>query len=68
MKNHPFYKKIVAFGFSLFMISVPLFIFLEVDFGKPLDFKSDQGIVRVLFITSIAFMFVGFILSKIKSK
>lgn len=68
MKNPPLYKKIAFFGFALFLISFPLLVALETDYNKPFDLKSDQGIVTLLFITSIVLMLVVFILSKIKRK
>ncbi|MDA0327327.1 MAG: hypothetical protein O3C41_08535 [Bacteroidetes bacterium] len=68
MKNPPFYKKIAFFGLALFLISFPLFVVLETDYNKPFDLESDQGIVTLMFITSIVLMLVGFILSKIKGK
>ncbi len=68
MKNPPLYKKIAFFGFALFLISFPLLVASETDYNKPFDLKSDQGIVTLLFITSIILMLVGFILSKIKRK
>ena len=68
MKVYPLHKKITAFGFALFLISFPLFVVLETDYNKPFDLESDQGIVTLLFITSIVLMLVGFILSKIKRK
>ena len=68
MKNPPFYKKIAFFGFALFLISFPLLFVLETDYNKPFDLESEQGIVTLLFITSIVLMLVGFILSKIKRK
>ena len=68
MKNPPFYKKIAFFGLALFLISFPLFVVLETDYNKTFDLESDQGIVTLMFITSIVLMLVGFILSKIKGK
>ena len=68
MKNPPLYKKIAFFGFALFLISFPLLVVLETEYDKPFDLESDQGIVTLLFITSIVLMLVGFILSKIKRK
>lgn len=68
MKVYPLHKKIIAFGFALSLISFPLLIVLGTDNNKPFDLESDQGIVTLLFITSIVLMLVGFILSKIKRK
>jgi len=68
MKNPPLYKKIVFFGFALFLISFPLLVVLETNYNKPFDLESEQGIVTLLFITSIVLMLVGFIVSKIKRK
>lgn len=68
MKNPPLYKKIVFFGFALFLISFPLLVVLETNYNKPFDLESEQGIETLLFITSIVLMLVGFILSKIKRK
>jgi hypothetical protein len=68
MKNPPLYKKIVFFGFALFLISFPLLVVLETNYNKPFNLESEQGIVTLLFITSIVLMLVGFILSKIKRK
>lgn len=58
MKNPPLYKKIAFFGFALFLISFPLLIVLGTDYNKPFDLESDQGIVTLLFITSIVLMLV----------
>jgi len=68
MKNPPLHKKIAFFGFALFLISFLLLVILETDYNKPFDLESDQGVVTLLFITSIVLMLVGFILSKIKRK
>lgn len=68
MKNPPFYKKIAFFGLALFLISFPLFVVLETDYNIPFDLETDQGVVTLMFITSIILMLVGFILSKIKRK
>lgn len=68
MKNPPFYKKIAFFGLALFLISFPLLVVLETHYNKTFDLESDQGIVTLMFITSIVLMLVGFILSKIKGK
>ena len=68
MKNPPFYKKIAFFGLALFLISFPLFVVLETDYNKPFALESEQGIIMLMFITSIILMLVGFILSKIKGK
>jgi hypothetical protein len=68
MKNPPLYKKIVFFGFALFLISFPLLVVLETNYNKTFNLESEQGIVTLLFITSIVLMLVGFILSKIKRK
>ena len=68
MKNPPFYKKIAFLRLALFLISFSLFVVLETDYNKPFDLESDQGIVTLMFITSIVLMLVGFILSKIKGK
>ena len=68
MKNPPFYKKIAFFGLALFLISFPLFVVLDKDYNKPFDLETDQGVVTLMFITSIILMLVGFILSKIKGK
>jgi hypothetical protein len=68
MKNSPLYKKIVFFGFALFLISFPLLVVLETNYNKTFNLESEQGIVTLLFITSIVLMLVGFILSKIKRK
>ena len=68
MKDYPLHKKITAFGFALFFISFPLYIIFDTGYYKPFDLESDQGIVMLLFITSIVLMLAGFILSKIKRK
>jgi hypothetical protein len=68
MKNPPLYKKIVFFGFALFLISFPLLVVLETNYNKTFNLESEQGIVTLLFITSIVLMLVGFLLSKIKRK
>ena len=68
MKDYPLHKKITAFGFALFFISFPLYIIFDTGYYKPFDLESDQGIVTLLFITSIVLMLAGFILSKIKRK
>ena len=68
MKNPPFHKKIAFFGLALFLISFPLLVVLETHYNKTFDLESDQGIVTLMFITSIVLMLVGFILSKIKGK
>lgn len=68
MKTPPFYKKIAFFGLALFLISFPLFVVLETDYNIPFDLETDQGVVTLMFITSIILMLVGFILSKIKRK
>ena len=68
MKDYPFYKKITAFGFALFLFSFSLLVVLETDYNNPFDLESDLGIVTLMCITSIVLMLVGLILSKIKNK
>ena len=68
MKDYPFYKKITAFGFALFLFSFSLLVVLETDYNNPFDLVSDLGILTLMCITSIVLMLVGFILSKIKNK
>lgn len=68
MKDFPLFKKIVVFGFALFLISFTSLVVLETDHDKPFDLQSEQGIITLLFITSILLMLVGYFLSKIKRK
>jgi len=53
MKDFPLFKKIVVFGFALFLISFTSLVVLETDYDKPFDLQSEQGIITLLFITSI---------------
>jgi hypothetical protein len=68
MKEYPFYKKITAFGFALFLFSFSLFIFLNTESTDFFDLQGEQGVLTLIFITSIVLMLVGLILSKIKNK
>ena len=68
MKNPPLYKKIAAFGLALFLFSFSLFIFLNIESTDFFDLQGEQGVLTLIFITSIVLMLVGLILSKIKNK
>ena len=68
MKDYPFYKKIAALGFALFLLSFSLFIFLNTENNNFFDLQGEQGVLTLIFITSIVLMLVGLILSKIKNK
>ena len=58
MKNNNHFNRFnLLVWLTIFIVTILIwFVVLEINYNKPFDLESDQGIVTLLFITSIVLM------------